>query len=141
MDHALGEEQVVYKTILVPVDLDCPEAAAEYLDVARGLARANGATLTVISILPMLIGDAGDPAGGYRPELDAFLTRHGAASEINEIIEVGGSIFSEIRAAAERIGADLIVMGARNPEFTGALVGSNAAHVALHTPCSILLIQ
>jgi nucleotide-binding universal stress UspA family protein len=131
----------VYKNILVPVDLDYPKSAAESLDAALWIARANGGTLSVISILPDVIGDAGDPVVGSRPLLNTFLAEHGALGEIKEIIEVGGSVSVEIRAAAERIDADLIVMGARDAEFTDSLVGSNAAHVAIHTPCSVLLVQ
>jgi nucleotide-binding universal stress UspA family protein len=131
----------VYKNILVPVDLDYPRSAAESLDAAWGIARANGGALTVISILPAVIGDAGDPVGGCRPQLNAFLAEHGSLGDIKEIIEVGGSVSAEIRAAAERIGADLIVMGARDAEFTDTVIGSNAAHVVVHTPCSVLLVQ
>lgn len=131
----------MYKNILVPVDLDYPRSAAESLDTAWGIARANGGTLSVISILPDVIGNTGDPLGGDRPQLNAFLAEHGSLGEIKEIIEVGGSVSVEIRAAAERIGADLIVMGARDAEFTDAVIGSNAAHVVIHTPCSVLLVQ
>jgi nucleotide-binding universal stress UspA family protein len=131
----------VYRNILVPVDLDYPRSAAESLDTAWGIARANGGALTVISILPDVIGNTGDPLGGYRPQLNAFLAERGLLGEIKEIIEIGGSVSAEIRAAAERIGADLIVMGARDAEFTGTVIGSNAAHVVVHTPCSVLLVQ
>ena len=131
----------MYKNILVPVDLDYPRSATESLDTAWGIARANGGALTVISILPDVIGDTGDPLGGDRPQLNAFLAEHGSLGDIREIIEVGGSVSAEIRAAAERIGADLIVMGARDAEFTDTVIGSNAAHVVVHTPCSVLLVQ
>ena len=131
----------MYRNILVTVDLDYPKSAAASLDAALGIVRANGAALTVISILPAVIDDAGDPMAGSRPLMKTFLAEHGSLDEIKEIIEVGGSVSVEIRAAAERIGADLIVMGARDAEFTDSLVGSNAAHVAIHTPCSVLLVQ
>jgi nucleotide-binding universal stress UspA family protein len=138
---AVREEHIVFKNILVPIDLDYPKSAAESLDAAWEIARANGGALTVISILPAVIGDAGEPIGGYRPRLNSFLAEHGSLGEIREIIEVGGSVSAEIRAAARRIGADLIVMGARDAEFTDAMIGSNAAHVVVHSPCSVLLVQ
>jgi nucleotide-binding universal stress UspA family protein len=131
----------VYKNILVPIDLDYLRAGAQSLKIARELAQSNGAALTVINILPDAIADSGDPPNSSRPKLEAFLAMHGASAEIADIIEVGGSVSAEIRSAARKIGADLIVMGARDAEFTDTLIGSNAAHVAIHTPCSVLLVQ
>jgi nucleotide-binding universal stress UspA family protein len=32
-------------------------------------------------------------------------------------------------------------MGSHDPHFTDYLIGSNAAHVALHTPCSVLVVR
>ncbi len=35
----------------------------------------------------------------------------------------------------------MIVMGSHDSHFTDYLIGSNAAHVALHTPCSVLVVR
>jgi nucleotide-binding universal stress UspA family protein len=32
-------------------------------------------------------------------------------------------------------------MGSHDPHFTDYLIGSNAAHVALHTACSVLVVR
>jgi nucleotide-binding universal stress UspA family protein len=129
----------MYKKLLVPVDLDYPETSAKALEVARGMARAEGATVTILSVQPIVIDETGSPPPDYQPKMDRFLAKQGGG--VQGILKLGGSIAGEIRFAAEEIGADLIVMGSHDPHFTDYLIGSNAAHVALHTPCSVLVVR
>jgi nucleotide-binding universal stress UspA family protein len=103
------------------------------------MARAEGASVTVISVQPIVIDETGAPPPDYQPKMDAFLARQGGG--VAAILRLGGSISAEIRQAAEAIGADLIVMGSHDPHFTDYLIGSNAAHVALHTACSVLVVR
>lgn len=129
----------MYKKLLVPVDLDYPETSARALEVAKEMARAEGAGLTVISVQPIVIDESGAPPPDYQPKMDAFLAEQGDG--IEGILRLGGSVSGEIRQTAEVIGADLIVMGSHDPHFTDYLIGSNAAHVALHTACSVLVVR
>jgi nucleotide-binding universal stress UspA family protein len=129
----------MFRKLLVPVDLDYPETSAKAMEVARSMARAEGASVTVISVQPIVIDETGAPPPDYQPKMDAFLARQGGG--VAGILRLGGSISAEIRQAAEAIGADLIVMGSHDPHFTDYLIGSNAAHVALHTPCSVLVVR
>ncbi len=131
----------MYKKILIPVDLDYPEIAAKAMEVAKSLARAAGASLTVISVQPIVVDESGTPPPNYQPKLNAYLARHGEPGEIKGVLKLGGSISGEIRYTAEELGCDLIVMGSHDPHFTDYLIGSNAAHVALHTPCSVLVVR
>ena len=129
----------MFKKILIPVDLDYPDVAAKAMETAKGLAASEGAALTVISIQPLAIDESGNPPPDYQPKMDAFLARQGG--DLKGILKLGGSISAEIRYAAEELGTDLIVMGSHDPHFTDYLIGSNAAHVALHTPCSVLVVR
>jgi nucleotide-binding universal stress UspA family protein len=129
----------MYKKILLPVDLDYPEVAAKAMEVAREMASAEGASLTVISVQPIVIDESGTPPPDYQPKMEAYLAKNGG--QIKGLLKLGGSISAEIRYAAEEIGADLIVMGSHDPHFTDYLIGSNAAHVALHTPCSVMVVR
>lgn len=129
----------MYEKLLVPVDLDYPETSAKALEVAREIARAEGASVIVISVQPIVIDETGAQPPDYRPKMDAFLAKQGG--EVSGILRLGGSISAEIRQAAETIGADLIVMGSHDPHFTDYLIGSNAAHVALHTDRSVLVVR
>jgi nucleotide-binding universal stress UspA family protein len=128
-----------FQKLLVPVDLDYPETSAKAMEVAKAMARAEGSKLTVVSVQPLIMDETGTPPPDYRPKMDAFLARHGG--DIESILAMGGSVTGEIRVAAEQAGADLIVMGSHDPHFTDYLIGSNAAHVALHTPVSVLVVR
>jgi nucleotide-binding universal stress UspA family protein len=129
----------MYKMILIPVDLDYPEVAAKAMETAKEIADAEGASLTVISVQPIFIDETGHPPPNYQPKMDAYLARHGEG--IKGVLKLGGSISAEIRYTAEELGCDLIVMGSHDPHYTDYLIGSNAAHVALHTPCSVLVVR
>ena len=132
----------MFKKILFPVDLDYPESAAKAMEAAKAMARAEGASLTAISVQPVVIDESGHPPPNYQPKMDAYLAKHRSAdNKIEGVLKLGGSISAEIRYAAEEIGADLIVMGSHDPHFTDYLIGSNAAHVALHTPCSVMVVR
>lgn len=129
----------MFKQVLIPIDLDQPEGAVKALAVARRV--APGTPITLVSVQPVVVNEAGEPPPDYRPRLDAFLARHGGPGELTGILRLGGSISVEIRATAEEVGADLIVMASHAPHFTDYLIGSNAAHVALHSPCSVLAVR
>ncbi len=129
----------MFKKILIPVDLDYPDVAAKAMETAKGLAASEGAALTVISIQPLAIDESGNPPPDYQPKMDAYLA--GQGGDLKGILKLGGSISGEIRYAAEELETDLIVMGSHDPHFTDYLIGSNAAHVALHTPCSVLVVR
>ncbi len=129
----------MYKKILIPVDLDSPEGAAKAMETAKEIADAEGASLTVISVQPIFIDETGHPPPNYQPKMDAYLAKLGG--DIKGVLKLGGSISAEIRYTAEELGCDLIVMGSHDPRFTDYLIGSNAAHVALHTPCSVLVVR
>jgi len=53
-----------------------------------------------------------------------------------------GDIGPAICAAAERLDADLIVLGSRgHGRVLGAILGSTAQHVTAHAPCSVLVAR
>ena len=85
--------------------------------------------------------DGPAPRAAGRPERagDRGKRRDGGAGR--GVLKLGGSISAEIRYTAEEIGCDLVVMGSHDPHYTDYLIGSNAAHVALHTPCSVLVVR
>jgi universal stress protein F len=131
----------MYKNILIPVDLSSPDSAGKAMAVAKEIADADGARLTVVGVQVIAINAAGQPPPDFRPQMEAFLAKHRGEGEITGMLKVGTSIAAEIRYAAKEISADLIVMGSHDPHYTDYLIGSNAAHVALHTPCSVLVVR
>jgi nucleotide-binding universal stress UspA family protein len=131
----------MYRNILVPIDLSHPEVCARVMEVAQGIQRANGGSASVISIHPDVRDLRGRPPPAYRRKLINFLARHGGADQVAMVYETEGSVSRSIRSAANRIGADLIVMGAREPNTIDTMISPEAAHVLVHTPCSVLLVR
>ena len=52
-----------------------------------------------------------------------------------------GTVYEEIIAAAELVGADLIVTGSHKPNVGDYLIGTNASRVVRHAACSVLVIR
>ncbi len=52
-----------------------------------------------------------------------------------------GTIYQEVLRAADRIGADLIVMASHRPELRDYLIGPNAARVMRHANASVLVVR
>ena len=52
-----------------------------------------------------------------------------------------GTVYREILAEADAVGADLIVMGSHRPELKDYLLGPNAARVVRHAQTSVLVVR
>ena len=52
-----------------------------------------------------------------------------------------GTIYDEILAVADEIGADLIVMASHRPALRDYLLGPNAARVVRHAKQSVLVVR
>jgi len=128
----------VYRNIVVPIDPDHPDYAAEAFDAALSVARADNAALSILSMEP-------DHSAGALPaqrrRLADFLSQHGGRGSVREIRQVGGPFSVGANAAARELGADLIVLTSRDPHFADCLIGPDATHLTMFTPCSVLLVR
>jgi nucleotide-binding universal stress UspA family protein len=70
--------------------------------------------------------------------LDQFAREHGSAIRAQTMVRTGVAQH-EIVAAAQEIGADLIIIASHKPEAADYLLGSTAAAVVRHAPCSVLV--
>jgi nucleotide-binding universal stress UspA family protein len=52
-----------------------------------------------------------------------------------------GSVYAEVLDEAERIGADLVVVGSHRPTMATYLLGSNAAAIVRHARSSVLVVR
>ena len=138
------------KTILLPVDLNDPEAAKRPLAEALALLGPGG-VLHVASVMPEfgLAQVSGFFRDGYESDmLRAWgdRLRGWVASEVPDAVEVHphvlhGTIYDEILRAADKLGVDLIVMGAHRPELSDYLLGPNAARVVRHAKQSVYVVR
>lgn len=140
----------MFKDILLAVDLGEPGSWKRALPVALELCKASSAVLHIISVLPAI-----DPrVGAYFPadankkmleeaagDLRGFVKQHVPGGIRVQDIIAQGVIYKEILAAAERIGADLVVMASHKPGAQDYLLGANAAHVVRHCPRSVMVVR
>jgi nucleotide-binding universal stress UspA family protein len=100
-------------------------------DYAHALARHGCARVTALHVLAT--------------DDDAIEVTHDAADDTDrkrDVVHVSltGAPESEILTLAQRIDADLIVMGAHDEASPEQKLGSTTAHVMGHAPCAVLVI-
>lgn len=141
----------MYKKILFPVDVTEEGSCLTALPAVQHMMEQNDAELFVITVLP----DVGmSLVTQYFPQdaihkiteeaeqtLENFVQKHFPRDMKCQKLISHGSIYRSIVDAAERIGADLIIMGAHKPELKDFLLGPNAAKVVEHSKCSVLVAR
>lgn len=137
----------MFKTILVPVDLEHAEKLAKAVDIAAGLAREHGAALHMVGIASPLPGAGAHTPGEFAEKLAAFAQRVGTAHGLevtahaltvaDPAVEANAAILDQ----AEALGADLLVMATRVPGFAERLFSSHGNYIASHASMSVFLVR
>jgi nucleotide-binding universal stress UspA family protein len=136
------------KTIVV--GYDDSEPARRALERSVELCRAFGSALIVTSVTPVTTPAAGrsigtDPAEGserHRAELAAARTYLEGEGIKAEYVEATGHPGESIVAAAQEHGADLIVVGTREPGLLQRLVGTSVSDTVSHRAhCDVLIVH
>jgi nucleotide-binding universal stress UspA family protein len=135
------------RLILHPTD--CSARAWPALGVARALARGHGARLVLLHVAPAEVLTGGtfyapvDPAPA-RAELERLkdeLARAGLGESVEARFHQGDPV-SEILAAANELGCDLIVMGSHGRTgLRRLLMGSVAEAVIRKAPCLTMVVK
>ncbi len=141
----------MYKKILVPVDINQPTSWELALPVALDLAKKHGAELSLFTVVP----DFGmSMVGSFFPkdyaqkalehaeyELKAVARNH-VPSDVDCTCYVRhGSVYKEINKAANKLGADLIVLTSHRPDAKDYLLGPNAARIVRHARQSVFVVR
>jgi nucleotide-binding universal stress UspA family protein len=141
----------MYKTILIPVDLNVESSWHKALPTALTMCRAFGAELHVMTVVP----EYGSPmVAQYFPvEYEKKALEH-SDEKLKELIDEAdtdgitvhhsvssGTIYEEIINAANDAKADLIVMASHRPQLSDYLLGPNAARVVRHAGQSVLVVR
>ena len=141
------------QTIVALIDLDDENSWQIALPKAIDHARHMGAHLHVLTIVPdgmlkmtvvaqvlpddyeqKLIDDA-------KQRLTALLAGQDTQGlEIEQVVRLG-SVYKEALRYVRDVEADLIVMGAHRPAVRDYLLGSNAAQIVRHAPCSVWVVR
>lgn len=141
----------MFKTLLLAIDINDPEAGARSTKAAVQMAQDQGATLNVLNVVP----DDGMPIVSASLKSDHNETAHGTAehalaewakanipSGLDPNLHVTrGRIYDQILKVANRLSVDAIIVGAHSPALRDYLLGSNAARVARHATQSVFVIR
>lgn len=145
----------MYKTILVPIDLDEDTLISLAAKHVKDLAEQNGARIHFVSVIPSYQYAATLSFAFTMDALDenkvkdiALTTLKGIVSKFNisedrieHHIISGGTPKDQILKLAENLNADLIIIGSNRPSIATYLIGSNAAAIVRHAKCSVLVAR
>jgi nucleotide-binding universal stress UspA family protein len=136
------------KTIVV--GFDGTEVAGRALERAADLAQAFGSRLVVTSVAPVLVPTPHSPGA-----IDPTETPEDHAAQLEDARSAlaDRALDAEFRTAvgepseaivdvAEEAGADLIVVGTREPNFVQRLLGQSVSGaVARHARCDVMIVH
>lgn len=142
----------MYKTILVPVDIEETELTDNALVQAIQLAKLSGAKMHLFHVLPDASAFMTVYSFGIKEfENQAVVKAEEKLREIIKGIDLPQDKLSfsvsfgvprdEALSLADEIGADLIIIGSRRPSVKTYLLGSNAAAIVRHAKTSVLVIR
>lgn len=142
-------ESLMYRNILVPVDLERPESWKEVLAAASPFIECFNAKVTICSVVSDLDAiKTGEwlPISFEQLLFDTKAQLEGLAASANGkhdyAVEVtAGSISRGILEIAERIGADLIMLVSHQPATRDYVLAANAIRVARRATCSVLIVR
>ena len=136
------------KTIVVGYDDTEPSKRA--LERAADIAEKFGSRLLVTSVAPVMIPsghgtpgiDPTDTPADHQADLEhaqSYLSGRNLSAELQPAI---GDPAETIVAAAEQNGADLIVVGTREPGMLERLLGTSVSQaVSKHAHCDVLIVH
>jgi len=134
----------MYKKIVVALGLDHGHGV-KAIDTARKLLAEGGeiVALHVIEPVPGFVKNyvSTDPEPEIRNAAEeAIAERIGDRKDAEAVVLIGypGPTVTEY---AETIGADCIIVGSNKPELRDYLLGSTAARIVRHAPCSVHVLR
>ena len=140
----------MFKKILVPVDPAEPGFAEEALSKAAAFARDYGAKIHLMAVCPEVQSFVASqlPEGWQQREIDettVILDKIGADLDVPDgTVDCHvrmGVVYHEVIEEAEKADCDLVLMTSHKPGFSTYFIGSNAAHIVRHAPCSVMVLR
>jgi nucleotide-binding universal stress UspA family protein len=137
--------------ILVPVDGS--KSSGEGARLARDLAQAKGAQVTLLAVVPVFPDTDLEISARARESLDSKLSARAEEAlerargvftglSVGEVIISSNDVADEIIKMADQEKMDLIVIGSRGLKATGRFsVGGTALKVVSNAPCSVLVAK
>jgi nucleotide-binding universal stress UspA family protein len=141
---------VMYKRIVLAVDLAEPAPTPKGLTQAVELAKTGGGELRLVNIQPVIpatfmeyvpVDFDVEQAKRAKEALDAILVSVDLPAERKSAATRAGGIYHELLEEASEWDADLIVVGSHRPVMSDYLLGSNAKTIVRHAQCSVLVVR
>jgi nucleotide-binding universal stress UspA family protein len=125
---------------------DGGEPARRALETAASIAKVMGASVDVISVVPVHPGrspiDPWDDRPVHTAELEDARTRLAGLGIQCRLLEPAGNPAEEIEIAARQGGHDMIVLGSRRQSAVGRVFqGSVSTHVATHADATVVIAR
>ncbi|KPL51754.1 universal stress protein UspA [Prosthecomicrobium hirschii] len=140
----------MFRKILVPVDPGETDFAVHAIETAVGLARQSGGEVRLLAVTPVVGGyvteflppDFEDQLESQtRDKLGALIQASGQPASHASVTTRIGSVYHEVVDEAAEWKADLIVVSSHRPSMATYLIGSNAAKIVRHAPCSVMVVR
>lgn len=138
---------VMFKRILVPVDLQSTGNLDKALNVAADQAKHYGAAITYVAVSPTGPDAAGATPEAHGQKLAEFAKAQSAAHGIeadhhlaishDPAVEINRMILD----AVESTGADLVIMASHDPGWIEHLFPAHGASVAAHAHVSVMVVR
>ena len=138
------------KNILVAVDLEDDALMTRILQAAGDIAGLHDAQITLVHVAANLPSDVRahlpedyekgmteQVAGKLDTEVESLNLPEG---RVHVSVRVG-RVYRKIVEEAEKLGADLVIVGGHRPDVTDFLLGSNAARIVRHAKCSVYVVR
>lgn len=140
----------MFKKILVPIDPAEPAFAEDALAKAGQLAKDYKAKIHLLAVCPEVQSFVASqlPEGFQNREIEETKTMLRSVADglglesdaVTAEVRVG-SVDSEVIDSAEQSGSELIVMTSHKPGLSTYFIGSHAAHIVRHAPCSVMVLR
>jgi nucleotide-binding universal stress UspA family protein len=140
----------MFKKVLATIDLGDLESSRTVVNAALELIEGKD-TLHVVCVVP----DYGvGVVGSFFPEGHEEKALKHASEALHDFVAdcvpkgvkvqhviAHGNVYEEIIDAADKVAADVIVVGSHRPKLKDYLLGPNAARVVRHAPQSVLVVR
>ncbi len=137
------------KKILLPVDIGQNEATSKVMEQAKKLADGFDVSFVLLHVLDVIpsfveVRIPSELLKGHEQAAAAKMAELAAVYGIQDRCECvvrRGRAQHEIVRMAEETGADIIVIASHQPAASDILLGSVAASVVRHAPCSVMVLR
>ena len=139
----------MFKTIMVPVDLEHVDKISNSLSVAVDLARHYSASVHYVAVTPTTPSGAAHSQEEFQSKLQQFADeqgqQHGISTHSKVIVasDPATELDDKLLGTAREIQADLVVMASHVPGVADKLhlMSSNAGYVARHAEMSVFVVR